>query len=139
MSDESNIHLVTDFKTLPKLPKATIWDWIKYYTFNTLRKPLVWKKQKELVKIFNLVKTDLDYQVLPQLLPGRISATLCIKCKEAYGYLNNQVFMSQLASILKSLSQDKDHLHHDIFERFYLIKKPAFEKSEEISRWINNL
>lgn len=133
MSDDK-IHLVTDFQVFAKPPKPTYWDYVKFYAFNLYRKPLVYKRQKELVNLFNSVKTDLDERILPTLVSNK-----CQQCKKAYGYLHNQVFMSQLKSVLLALSKDYDHQHWPIFESFLKSKETLFSKSEDLSRWINNL
>ena len=131
---ETKIHLVTDFTPTPKTPKITWLDWAKYYIYNTYRKPLVWHKQRELKQVIDFVKAKLNQDILPVLWEKRLG---CNKCLDAYMSLKPQIFLSQIRSVLKILSRDHEHSHWPMFDSFLNAHDHAFEKSEEISAWIN--
>jgi len=115
----------------PKPKKANIFDWISYYIWNLYRKPLVWKKQKELVEIFNTIKFALEKEVLPELWQNKID---CIDCFNAYLSLKPQVFLSQIQAVLTQMKCDE---HPTVFIQFLLKYRGEFKRSEDLSKWIN--
>ena len=116
---------------LPKKHKSTIFDWISYYVYNLVRKPFVWKKQKELGDIFDKIVFGVNTEVLPSLLKN---INTCQQCREAYVILRNQVFVSQIESILNRMQCTK---HKEIFTLFLNKNSHKFIQSDELSRWIN--
>jgi hypothetical protein len=116
---------------LPKTPKATLWDWVKYYVWNLYRKPLVWKRQQELERTFNDLKTALEYEVLKPLWANRLH---CDQCRDAYMALKPQIFLSQIHLILKRMYCRS---HAGVFTEFLMRHDSQFSKSEEIAAWIN--
>lgn len=130
--NEAPVHIVTDFAKIPEKPKVTIWHWVKYYAFNLYRKPLVYKRQREMQDILSKVLDDLHQRFIPALKKRD-----CAECKEAFAILKPQIFLSQLRIALKLLSKNYDHEHWCMFDSFLESHEEDFEKSEELSSWIN--
>lgn len=123
--------IVLNSEALPKKPRVTLIDWLKYYAYNLSRKPRVWKKQRQLLDIFHAIKNALEEEVYP-LLRARMQG--CSQCRDAYMALQPQIFLSQIEIILKRL---KCSSHHLTFEGFLYKWEPLFRQSEEIAAWIN--
>ena len=117
----------------PVVRKPSWWDWISFYVFNFLRKPLVALRQNELQRIFWDVKKSLRSELLDELF-SRVP--ICEDCKNAYMALAPQVFLSQIKSLLSAM---KCPDHPRSFEVFLLKHYSEFLESERISKWINNL
>ncbi len=133
-TEDPSVQVYFDGEPAPTNIKPTLIDWAKYYIFNLYRKPMVWKKQKELLAIFKEIKGDLDTRILPKLWENRI---VCNQCYDAYKTLKPQVFLSQIELILKCLKKDYDHIHWPMFDSFLSHYQEKLRDSEEISAWIN--
>lgn len=133
MTEETQTYRPVMFnaESLPIKPKVRWWHWVSFYAFNLYRKPLVWKKQKELEEIFKRVKLAIDTEVLPELWQNRL---ICPDCLNAYMALKPQIFLSQIKSILKMM---RCEFHPDSFDKFLVWYSWDFTKSEEIAAWIN--
>ena len=129
--EEPTCAVIYQSETLPKKPTATILDWALYYVYNFFRKPLVWKKQKELIKILNEIQLSLELEVIPVLFKN---LNTCQQCREAYMALKGQVFLSQIEAILTRMACSK---HKLIFSNFLVLNNVKFRQSEETSKWIN--
>jgi len=116
-----------------KKPKMRWYHWIGFYAFNLYRKPMVWRKQKELQELRHKIKSALGKEMLPELWQNRLT---CKSCADAYVALKSQVFLSQIEMILNHMKCDK---HLALFLEFRLRHRNDFTRNEEISRWINNL
>lgn len=125
--------IVTNSEELPVLPKVTLWDWVKYYAFNLYRKPLVWKRQRQLCKLSEDLKVCLDQELLSVI---RKNISVCDACRDTLVILKPQIFLSQIKMILtKFYCTD----HGSMYTDFYKKHEDKFKQSEEIARWINNL
>lgn len=128
---ESTIHIITDFTETPKTPKATWLDWVKYFVFNTYRKPIVWRRQKELIRILAEVKLSLSKELLPTLWDLKSD---CDHCRDCYMALKPQVFLSAIKNILENMACID---HGSFYIDFYRKNEHKFKQSEEIAAWIN--
>jgi hypothetical protein len=128
-----NIAVVFDGGPTPPKYKARWWHYVAAFFWNLYRKPLVWKRQRELVSIFRAVKASLESSVLPVLWYRRKD---CQACYNAYLSLKPQIFLSQIKMILERMACED---HGIIFRTFLLTYKREFEQSEQLARWINNL
>lgn len=116
---------------LPEKPKIRIWHWINFYVYNFLRKPMVWKRQRELENLAEEIREALDLEVMHELF-ARLA--ICTECRNAYMALKPQIFLSQIKLILRQMKCDD---HPEVFERFLGKYRFDFERSENIARWIN--
>lgn len=115
----------------PKPPKPSLWDWIKYYLFNLYRKPMVYRRQKELLYIAQDVRHALDVEVMPKLWHARL---VCKDCRDAFMMIKPQIFLSQIEMILKSYRCED---HGELFAEFLERHGAKFRRSEDIAAWIN--
>lgn len=128
-----SVAVIFDSQPMPKPPKPSLWDWIKYYAWNLYRKPMVWRRQKELLKIYTDVKSALERDVLPQLWHRRL---VCNACRDQYLALKPQIFLSQLELILKRMACEIDD-HATVSRTFLSTNDFYFRRSEDIAAWIN--
>lgn len=115
----------------PVTPKATLWDWVKYYVYNLARKPKVMVKQRQLIAIAENIQAAIKGEVLPVL--GRRIGN-CRECTDAFMALRGQVFASQIEFVIKHLRCDN---HPEDFTEFVRRHGHLFRLSEDISAWIN--
>lgn len=126
--------VVVNGETIEKLPEPTWLDWVKYYVYNAFRKPLVWKRKRELIRLFEEVKESMDLTLLPLIWEKRF---VCNACHDAYMILKPQVFMSQLEMALRFMGRDEDHIHKNLYLNFWGNNLGKFKRSEELAAWIN--
>lgn len=135
MSDEPTTAeirpVVTNSEALPEKPKVRWYHHVHYYVYNLARKPMVWRKHRELMRLSDEVQYALRRDVYPELLK---KAQACEMCSESFSALKAQTFLSQVEVVLK---RKKCSSHHRIFENFLLVHSPKFRQSEEVSAWIN--
>lgn len=115
---------------IPK-PRVTWWTWVKYYAWNFYRKPMVWRKQKELAAIAETVKNLVRNDVLPKLYQVR---SQCPRCRANYEILKPQIFVSQIELILRQFPCED---HPDITKDFLFQNSHYFTQSEQLAKWIN--
>jgi hypothetical protein len=128
---DSGIAVIFDSAPLPVIPKARWYHYLAAYFWNLYRKPLVWKRQREIVQIAKDVKASLELTLLPALYERRAT---CTACYNAYLSLKPQIFLSQIELILKRLSCEE---HPQLFRTFLITTEPEFRKSEKLARWVN--
>lgn len=133
VSDEPQIKpVVINSESLPQKPQIRFWHWAHYYFYNLTRRPKVWAKQRELKNISNQIRYSLEKTVYPVLTENARKG--CEMCRDSFGVLYPQIFLSQIELILKRM---KCSSHHRIFENFLLIHQQKFHESEKIAKWIN--
>lgn len=123
--------ILTNSPEIPHVPKVTFLDWVKYYIYNWFRKPLVWKRKRDLEKISYDIKLSLSRDVLTYLW---VRKGTCRDCIEAYMALKPQIYLSQISLILRTMRCAE---HPAVFDTFLHKHKVSFSKSESIARWIN--
>src|SRR4029077_18120394 len=84
----------------PVKPKVRFWHWISYYAYNLSRKPKVWRWKREQSAIYASVRDALREEVFPNLYQVRLT---CPQCRNAYGTLKDQAFISIIRMILKNM------------------------------------
>lgn len=130
-TEEFSIKPIYQGATLPPKPKVYFWHKIHYYLYNFARKPLVFYEQKRLISIFNHVKQQLEKDLLPKLF-NRLS--ICEDCRNSYMALKPQIFLSQIKAILSRMYCPE---HAQDYKDFLNTHEGSFNRSEEISAWIN--
>ena len=133
MNESPSIAVVFDGAQAPEKIRARWWHYVAAFFWNLYRKPLVWKRQRELLKMFTLIKESMDRTLLPALWERRKT---CTACYNAYLSLKPQVFLSQIELILKRMACED---HAALFHSFAVTWEPEFRKSEQLARWINGL
>lgn len=128
MNEGPPVAIIFHGEQIKKAPKATIFDWIKYYIYNIVRKPMVYTKQKELLKLSEELKSSVNSEVLDDL------DLECVDCRNAFMALKPQIFLSQIEAILRRM---KCAEHPETYENFLRKNQEKFMKSEKISSWIN--
>lgn len=114
----------------PTPHKSTVWDWLMYYAYNLVRRPLVRKRQAEVRRIFKAIKSDVDYLLLPKLW----SRTACPDCAKAIVILTNQVYTSMIERFLRASPCAE---HPEVYTDFYFDHLELFKRSESLAAWIN--
>jgi hypothetical protein len=112
-------------------PKVHWWTWVGFFVYNLARKPKVWKWQREQEEIYQRVKERLKREVLPHLWQVRI---VCPQCRNAYGTLRDQTFLSMIKMILKNMRCDN---HPEPYDQFLIRNNREFERADDLAAWIN--
>lgn len=131
MNDTEYRTIVINAEPAPVERKSTLWDWIRYYLYNWMRKPRVIAKQKELENIWRSVRLDMALTLHPKLLAN---STHCPDCQKALAILYSQKYLSMIERYLRFMPCES---HAEDYAVFVKAHGPDFKRSEEISRWIN--
>jgi|HubBroStandDraft_2_1064218.scaffolds.fasta_scaffold18379_6 hypothetical protein len=132
MIDElPGVAVVFDAPAVVPVRRARWYHYVGAWLWNLYRKPLVWKRQREILSIFHAVKSSMDQTLLPALYERRTS---CESCCNAYLSLKPQVFLSSIEKILRRM-QCEDH--PQLFHTFLSTWETEFKRSERLSAWIN--
>lgn len=114
---------------VPCETKSNWWDWVRFYAYNLLRRPMVRAKQRDVNRIYRAVKRDVDLLLLPKL-----TRNVCMDCGKAYIILKNQQYLSMIERFLRAMPC---HEHSAHYIDFWLAHRSDFEASEQLSAWIN--
>jgi hypothetical protein len=134
MSDEQPaVAVMFEGQQMPKKPRVMPWHWIAYYVYNLARKPKVWRLQREQDRIYKLVRGGLERTVLTDLKLYGLQRG-CVNCRNAYGTLKSQAFLSTIRMILKNMRCDEHPWPYDTFLKTYQIE---FDRNEQLAAEIN--
>jgi hypothetical protein len=116
---------------VPEYRKQNILDVISFKVYNFFRRPIVKRKQVELKSIFDVVYCAIKKEFLPAIYPNIKD---CESCRNVYGSFENQIFLSQIQLILRTMECQE---HFQPYVQFLLRYRHEFKRSEQISSWIN--
>ena len=112
-------------------PRVHWWTWVGYFVYNLARKPKVWTWKREQNEIYLRVKHRLNAEVLPHLWQVRM---ICPACRNAYGTLRSEAFLSMIRMILKNMRCEN---HPEPYDQFLVRNAHEFERAEDLAAWIN--
>jgi hypothetical protein len=124
---------LSDPMGVPQEVKVNPWQKAKNAIWNTMRRPLVRMRQRELRAIASGLKDDMAKELFPLLWQVRHK---CQACRESYASLNSEVFVSSMKLILTRMKCDD---HASWYIDFLVKHEYEFERNESVSRWINGL
>lgn len=128
MTEETPTAIVYANPIDTKVRKSTALEWVRYHAYNFFRRPKVWHERRAVIKIAEGLQLALEAEVYPQ------ADLRCKECREGMAALKGQVFTSNMQMVLQRLACTT---HPEAFNRFFNKHKSEFERSEEISAWIN--
>lgn len=124
--------VLTNSVQLPKKPRVTIWHWVQYYAYNWARKPMVWRAKRRAKQIEVEILTDLHALTLQEIM--RNVQQGCDSCRDAYGALAGQVFLSQIRLAMIRL---KCPDHPEPFLAHLSRNNRFYNESERVTAYIN--
>lgn len=133
MNAEPELKVIYQGEPAPVKSKIRPWHWVAYYAYNLARKPHVWKLKREQERIYKEIRFGLTNQVFPTLRVEGFGKN-CANCRNAYGTLREQVFISIIRMIVKNMRCDEHPAAYDQFLKVYEIE---FDRNEALSAEIN--
>lgn len=126
-----DIRIIYQGDQAPKKPRVMPWHWIAYYAYNLARKPKVWRLKHEQNRIYKSIYSALESQMFPLL--ARV-APVCPHCRNAYGSLTGQVYISMIRMIVKNMQCEN---HPEIYVLFLQAHADKFDRNEVLAAEIN--
>ena len=121
--------IIVNSEPRPVVRKSSVWDMVRFFVYNFLRRPAVHIKQKELKRICADVCMNMRLYLFPF-----IEKNGCSDCAKAYVIISSQIYLSMIERFLRSTPCDV-HLH--FYRDFYSQNKSKFDLSESIAAEIN--